>query len=245
MTTQGAVWYLKRSGLFEHLTPTQADRLERNALARSFERGNVIYAPEDSGESVFLVTHGRIKIKDITPDGKESIIAFIDEGELFGELALVDDEPRREYAEAACDARVLLFQRVDLKWLMQQRPDFALSVTKLVGLRRRRIENRLRNILFLPSAERLMRLLAELAQSHGERHERQCMITLPLSHQDFAGLIGVTRETVTGILGKLRADGLIQIRRRRVVIVDMDRLHAMCSAAMPVTPRSPAVRGRM
>jgi len=184
----------------------------------------MVYVPNEPGQSVLILARGRVKIKDITPDGKETILAFIDEGELFGELALLDDERRSEYAEAVVDSQVLALPRDELLWLMGQRPDVALSVTKLVGLRRRRIENRLRNVLFLSSRERLVRLLQELVESHGIRRGNHCELGLPLSHQELASLIGVTRETVTLILGDLQRDGLVQVRRRRITVLDCDRL---------------------
>src|SRR5438309_2348075 len=82
----------------------------------------------------------------LTPDGRETIFAFIEPGELFGELAVLDPAPRSEHAEAVEDSHALAIPREELLWLMARRPDVALSVTKLLGLRLRRIENRLKNL---------------------------------------------------------------------------------------------------
>ncbi len=218
------LWYLKRCSLFERLTPEEARRLESRALLRTFPRRALIYAPTEPGQSVLVLTSGRVKIKDLTPDGKETILAFIDEGEIFGELALLDGEPRQEYAEAVEECRVLLLPRDDLLALMTARPDVALSITRLVGLRRRRIENRLRNVLFLSSRERLVRLLLELMDTHGTRHGQQCTLRLRLSHQELASLTGLTRETVTLVLGQLQAAGLIVAQRRCITVTDTQRL---------------------
>lgn len=222
----GKLWYLKQCDLFERLSAEQAARLDRHAVLRTFKKRALVYAPLQPGQVVLILARGRIKIKDITPDGKETILAFIEEGELFGELALLDGEPRQDYAEAAEDCRVLLLPRDELLWLMSQRPDVALSVTKLIGLRRRRIENRLRNVLFLSSRERMVRLLLELVEAHGERRDGRGDIRLPLSHQELASLIGVTRETATTVLGQLQADKLIEVRRRRISITDWEHLLA-------------------
>jgi CRP-like cAMP-binding protein len=239
----GKLWFLKRCDLFERLTPAQAERLECHSRIRAFKRRSLIYLPDEPGQSVLVLARGRVKIKDVTADGKETILAFIDEGELFGELALLDHEPRCEYAEAVVDSQVLVIPRDDLLWLMGQRPDVALSVTKLVGLRRRRIENRLRNVLFLPSRERLVRLLLELVETPGVRRGNRCEIGLPLSHQELAGLIGVTRETVTVVLGQLQRDGLIQVRRRRITVLDCQRLASEAGGlAQPLPDSQPAER---
>ena len=119
---------------------------------------------------------------------------------------------------------MLVIPQADLRWLMEQRADLALSITKLVGLRRRRIETRLRNILFLSSRERMVHMLLELIDSYGDRVENVCALRLPLTHQDLASLIGVTRETVTVVLGQLQFDRLIKVQRRRITVLDCARL---------------------
>src|SRR5947209_13939396 len=101
------IWFLKRCGLFESLTPAQQQRIENRAVVRSFKPREIIYFPAEAGQSVLVLLRGRVKIKSVTPDGKETILAFIDEGELFGELAIVDDEPRNEFAEAVVPVQVL------------------------------------------------------------------------------------------------------------------------------------------
>src|SRR5215831_16184661 len=202
----GTLWYLKRCDLFEQLTPEQTERLERHARMRKFKRQALVYSPDEPGQSVLVLASGRVKINHLTPDGKETILAFIEDGEIFGELALLDGKPRGEYAEAVVDSQVLVIPREDLLWLMAQRPDVALHVTKLIGLRRRRIENRLRNVLFLSSRERMIHLLLELIESYGEQVGNGCKIGIALSHQELASLIGVTRETVTIVLGQLETE---------------------------------------
>src|SRR5215470_8022830 len=103
----GTLWYLKRCDLFEQLTPEQAERLERHARMRKFKR-QALDSPDEPGQSVLVLASGRVKINHLTPDGKETILAFIEEGEIFGELALVDAKPRGEYAEAVVDSQVLV-----------------------------------------------------------------------------------------------------------------------------------------
>jgi CRP-like cAMP-binding protein len=220
------IWFLKRCDLFKRLTPAEAERLEHRASMRTFKRGDIIYFPTEAGQSVLLLARGRVKIKDVTPDGKESIFAFIEEGELFGELALLDSQPRNEYAEAVLDSQVLVIPRDELLWLMGQKPDLAMRVTKLVGLRRRRIENRLRNIMFRPNRDRILLLLAELLDSHGQQVGEHWEIRLRLSHQELASLIGATRETVTVTLGQLQLERLIRIERRLIKVLDRKRLVA-------------------
>jgi len=239
---QNKLWYLKRCDLFERLTPEQARRLDCRAFLLTFKQRSLIYSSTEPGHSVMILASGRVKIKDITPEGKETILAFIEEGEIFGELALLDSQPRGEFAEAVEDSQVLVIPREELLWLMEQRPDVSLSVTKLVGFRRKRIEHRLRNVLFLSSRERMVHLLLELVESHGDRRGNTCEIRLPLSHQDLASLIGLTREMVTRVLGELRAEGLVEVRRRRIIVIDSKRLSASGDDASGLHPNGRPTR---
>jgi CRP-like cAMP-binding protein len=220
------IWYLKQCFLFERLTAAQKQRLEQRAVLRVFAKNQIIYFPTEAGQSVLLLARGRVKIKVLAADGRETILAFIDEGELFGELALLDTSPRNEFAEAASDATVIALAREDLLWLMAQHSELSLQITKLVGLRRRRIENRLRNILFRSTRERVAALLLELLDSHGEQQQQGWAVRLPLSHQELANLIGATRESVTLTLGRLQMEGLIRVRRKQLVVLDRERLAA-------------------
>jgi CRP/FNR family transcriptional regulator, cyclic AMP receptor protein len=220
------LWYLKRCDLFERLTPEQAEHLEGRAVMRRFGKGEIIYVPSDLARSVLVVASGRVKIKGVTPDGKEIIYAFIEPGELFGELALVDESPRDEFAEALEPSEILAIARDDLFALMAARPDISLGITKLLGLRRKRIETRLRNIMFRSNRQRVLGVLLELLDSYGEQLGPNWQIQLRLSHQELASLIGATRETVTIVLGQLQLEGLIRVKRRCITVLDRDRLIA-------------------
>jgi CRP-like cAMP-binding protein len=156
---------------------------------------------------------------------------------------VVDDAPRNEHAEAVQDSHVLAIPREDLLWLLARRPDVALSVTKLIGFRLRRIENRLKNILFRSNRERTVAVLLELLGSHGRLADGRWEVGLRLSHQELANLIGATRERVTHTLGRLQKEGLIEINRRRIVVLDRDRLAAEASGEEPRPARPAGDRG--
>jgi CRP/FNR family transcriptional regulator, cyclic AMP receptor protein len=225
------IWFIKRCPLFERLTPPESQRLEANSNLRSFAQREIIYFPGEAGQTVLVLARGRVKIKSVTPDGRESILAFIDEGELFGELAILDASPRGEFAEALEPSQVLAIPRDDIVWLMSRRPEVALHITKLFGLRLRRVENRLRNILFRSNRERVVALLLELLDTHGQKETDGWEIRLRLSHQDLANLIGATRETVTVTLGQMQREGLIEIRRQKIRILKRARMMTEAAAA--------------
>jgi CRP/FNR family transcriptional regulator, cyclic AMP receptor protein len=227
------IWYLKQIDWLSQLTAEEAERLESRAVMRRFKKGEIVYFPQESGETVLLLAAGRVKLKSVTPDGKEAILAFIEEGELFGELALLDGLPRGEFAETVLDSQIIAIPASALQAVMHDRPDVAVGITRLVGLRRRRIQNRLQNILFRSNRERLTHLLLELVETHGVRDDAHWQIGIRLSHQDLASLIGATRESVTLILGQLQLEKLIRVRRRQLTVLDRNRLSSQANGTAP------------
>jgi len=238
------IWYIKHCGLFEQLSSDQLARLERSARVRQFPKNTPIYLPSDAGDGVLLLAEGRVKLCSFTPDGKQAILAFIEPGELFGELALVEDSDRDEHAETMAESTVVLLPRDVISELMAQSPELALGITKLIGLRRRRIERRLKTLLFRSNRERLIHLLLDLAGQYGRATPEGVLLAIRLSHQDLAAIIGATRETVTTLLGELQLERLLKVARQRLVIRDLARLAKCVEASPPGLPRELALGPR-
>ncbi len=217
-------WHLSKCDLFSQLVPDELRRIEAVSRIKKVRRGDTIYLPADAADGVLLVVSGRIKICHVTNDGKQSILVFIEPGEIFGELALIDPTIRQEYSEAVEATQLVLIPREELQRAMRMYPDLTMGITKLIGMRRRRVERRLRNLLFHSNRERLVHLLLELVEQYGRRVDDGFELSIKLSHQEMANIIGSTRETVTVVLGELQKENLIQIARRRVKILNLDKL---------------------
>jgi CRP-like cAMP-binding protein len=228
------VWRLTCCTLFERLSPLELSRLEARSFARTFPRKSPIYSPADDASSVLLLTRGRAKLCSLNSDGKQAILAFIEPGELFGELAVLGLRSREERAEAVETSTVLAIPGEEIEALMERHPDVSLGITKLIGLRRRRIERRLRHLLFHSTRDRLTHLLLELAEQYGVRTAAGVALKVKMSHQDLADVIGASRESVTLRLGELQAEGWLSIAKRTITIRDLDRLAASVETATPI-----------
>ncbi|NOX56426.1 MAG: Crp/Fnr family transcriptional regulator [Planctomycetes bacterium] len=235
---QEKFWYLKRCDLFERLDAEEIEALESRCLMRTFARKSLIYLPSDQSDSVLLLASGRVKLYHITHDGKEAVLALIEPGELFGELALVEPGQREEFAEAMIPSRVVLIPGEAVRELMEKHPEVSLEVTRLMGLRRRRTERRLKSLLFRSNRERLIHLLLELAEKYGRATSDGLLIDIKLSHQELASIIGSTRETVTVVLGELQAEGYLLIQRRQVILRNLEGLAASLGVSPPRVGRS-------
>ena len=218
------IWFLKNCDLLQKMSPDQLDLLEKHCQRRKFVAGSPIYLPSENADSIYLVGSGLVKICHLTADGKISTLAYVKPGEVFGELALFDTCDRGEYVESVEVSVLIRIPKQRIQELMNRDLDVALAVTKLVGLRRQRIERRLRTLLFTSNQHRLNHLLLDLAEQFGEAIDGGIRLGLKLSHQEIANLIGTTRETVTILMGKLKTEGLISGQRQTVILNDISRL---------------------
>ncbi len=219
------LWHLKNCDLFNRLSEERLSRLESRCRARSFARGTPIYLPVDLADGVLLLASGRAKICNFTAEGKQAILSLIEPGELFGELAIFDGQgDREEYAEAIEASTVVLIPAGEIQQLMEEIPQVAIGITKIIGMRRQRIERRLKYLLFRSNRERLVHLLLELAEQYGKPSAAGVELGIKLSHQDLANIIGSTRETVTVVLGELASEGLVELGRRRILLKEPQRL---------------------
>lgn len=217
-------WYLKRCDLFSRLNDSGVARLEQVSHVKTFERRSLVYLPSDESDSVLLLISGRVRIYHLTGEGKEALLAFIDPGELFGELTLVGQRQREEFAETMEKSRILKIPRQDVLALMQEQPDMALRLTQLMGLRRQVFERRLKSLMFQSNRERLIHLLLELAKRYGVPHAEGLALSVKLSHQEMANLIGSTRESVTVSLSELQREKLVRVHRRQLILHNLEAL---------------------
>lgn len=219
-------WHLKGCGLFDQLPIEEIALLESRSRVQTFPRKGMVYLPSDRSDAVLLVISGRIRLYSVTPDGKESVLTLIDPGELFGELVLFGQTRREEFAEAMESSVVVMIPGEEIRRLMEVRPSLTIKLSRLMGLRRLWVERRLRSLLFRSNRDRLISLLLELAVKYGAPRSTGLWLSIRLSHQEMASMIGSTRESVTLLLGELQYERLLEVRRRQIFLTDLKRLAA-------------------
>jgi CRP-like cAMP-binding protein len=218
------LWYLEKLGLLDNLADEQ--RRAFVAMTRVFEanRGTCIYLPGDRSDRVYLVKSGVIKIARQTSDHREIVLAYLRAGDIFGERALVDDTPRDHFAEATEDAALYEIAREGLLRLMTDTPQVGLQITKLIGLRLRRLEARVEELLGKSAQARLAQTLLQLAEEHGVDDADGVLIPMRLSQSELGRLVGLRRETVNTILQAWRQRGLVDAARRTIRLRHPDAL---------------------
>lgn len=221
--------------VFQPLSVERRAALQRCSRRRALPARHSVYVRSESTEYVYLLHSGLVRVCHLTGEGKRSILALVQPGELFGELNLFEpvDQPERERVETAEPSEVLLIPRRELRQLMFESTEVAIALSRFMGLRRYRVEQRLRNLLFLSHRERLVHLLLDLAEQFGRHSADGLQLSVNLSHQDLADFVGSTRETVTTILGQLKSDGLVNVGRRRIVLREPDVLADSVNRRVP------------
>lgn len=221
------LWYLKRFNIFEEFEPEEMEALVPITHMGRVPAGEPFYLPDDPSDKVYLLKEGRVKISKVSEEGKEVTLAILEQGEIFGELALVDEGPRGTVAEALDDTFICAIGRGDFQRLLEKKPDLALKVTKLIGIRLKAIEAKVEDLVFRDVSSRLAKLLLELVSMYGTRIRGGSRIDVKLTHQEIANLIGSTRETTTATLNELRRRGLIESDKRRLIVVDKPGLESL------------------
>lgn len=218
--------YLSEVDIFRDLSPEEVEALGRRAPMRTVPVGTVIYAPDDAGEILFILKVGRVRLYRLSPDGKAFTMAIVEAGAIFGEMAMLGQEMRDSYAEALAPCVLCLMSRADVQELLLGDPRIALRITETLGRRLLEAEQRLADFALKALPQRLATLLASLAVGQPPRLFRPGQREVRLTHEQLADLVGTHRETATKVLNELREAGLVELRRGRVLVLDVAALRA-------------------
>lgn len=215
--------------------PAQASvlrELERSGLRvveRGYRTGDEVYTPGDAADSLFFLLSGVVRTYRIYGDSKEATTALLKDAGVFGILDLREEGGyHEEFAEAVIEARVVSVRKAALAWLVRRKPEVALSLFSAFSERVRQTDELLGSLLQREVAGRLAALLLSLGDRFGEEGEGDvtgtATIGLRLTHQQLASMIASTREAVSKAMTDLRREGLIEVRGRRIVLVDLPGL---------------------
>ncbi len=212
---------LRKVPLFSQLAPSDLERVSEISRERAYPRNSVILFEDDPGDALYVVAQGQVKVVLIGEDGREVILSVMGEGEFFGEMALVDDEPRSAHVIAMEDSTLLVLRREDFQGILKQTPGIALALLRELSRRLRRVDEKVGSLVLLDVNGRVAQLLLELADEAGSER-----ITRRLTHHTIAQMIGSSRETVSRTMRDLVEKGYIEVSRREIVIRDRTALEA-------------------
>ena len=227
MAAHSKLWYLQRFRLLDAMTEPQKRMVEKMTRMLEIKRGQRVYMPGDPSDQIFLLKVGVVKISTIGSDQQETILALLYPGDIFGELAIVEDSPRDHIATAHEDIVLCALGRDLLLKMAQETPALGYHITKIMGLRLRRFRTRVEELLCKSAHARIAHTLLDLAADYGIPDEQGILVPLRLNKADLGNLVGLARETVNIVLQDFKQRGLVEAGRRNIRINDPARLRAV------------------
>lgn len=214
--------YLRETDIFAPLSSAERTWLLETTTMVTCERGRVLYRPDDMGDVVFILKRGKVDLYRLTADGRKLVTATFSAHTIFGEMGLIGQRMYGCYAEAAEACLICVLSRSDMQSLIRRNPEVGLLLLADVERRVQEREAELEALAFHALSARLAALLLREADASG--------MVAGLSHQDLAERLGTYRETVSQLLGRFRDDGLVSMERKRIHLLDTERLRAYARA---------------
>jgi CRP/FNR family cyclic AMP-dependent transcriptional regulator len=207
--------FLATVPLFKGLDAVELARFGELLREKSYPKGSVILFEDDPGDALFVVRAGRVKVVLVAEDGREVILGLLGVGEHFGELSLIDDQPRSAHVIAMEESTLLVLRRDDFRRRVEQSPSVAWSLLTELSRRLRRADGKIGSLVLLDVPGRIARMLLDAADEGKSE-----LIEKPLTHQTIAHLIGASRETVSRAMREFQDSGWITTDRRRIRLAD-------------------------
>jgi CRP-like cAMP-binding protein len=226
MTAQTAD-FLASVPMFSGLQRDELLKFAELTRERTYPKGSVILFQGDPGDSLYVLRQGRAKVVLIGEDGREVILGVLEPGAHFGELSLIDDQPRSAHVIAMEDSQLLILRREDFRRRVEANPTVAWALLTELSRRLRRADQKIGGLVLLDVPGRISRLLLDLSAEAGTP-----TIEKPLTHQTIAQMIGASRETVSRAMKEFQEEGLIRVERRRIAVANRDALEKRAQIRM-------------
>ena len=209
--------------IFSELSRNELLRIKSIGSVRRFSKQEIIFDEDTCGGKFYIVLAGSVKI--FTSSGaKKKTLAYLEKGEFFGEMALLDAEPRSASSEAMEDSELFVIKKNDFKQLLVRQPNISFHILKTLSSRLRTADKEIEGLTFGNVIGRIAATLCDLAARYGENVAGGCRIKMTLSHKDIAELAGTGREMVSRVLNRFKRLNCISYANRHVIITDEQKL---------------------
>ena len=216
---------LREAPLFRELDDEAAVALRASLTETRLRRGEVLFREGDSGDKLFIVTEGKVKLGKSSSDGRENLLAILGPGQMFGELSLFDRGPRSATVTAVTDCVMQSLSHDEMLEWLTGRPAVARGLLAQLGSRLRKANDVVAYLVFSDVPGRVAKALLDLASRFGRTADDGVHVHHDLTQEELAQLVGASRETVNKALADFASRGWLRLEPRSVVILDAERLH--------------------
>ncbi len=214
---------LKNILIFQSLSEEALQEAASHFKVKTFGKNEIIFHEEDTGHYMYFIKKGRLKVSRLLPNGKEMILAFHEEGEYFGEMALIDGKTSPATVTSATSTTIYVLDKTSFHALLSQDTINREILINLCG-RCRDAWAQIEVLTFHNASARVCTALHQLAEKRGIPCPKGIEIPVKITHKELSDMVGVSRETVTRVLSSLQADSIIEIESRKIIIPDADLL---------------------
>jgi CRP-like cAMP-binding protein len=208
---------LRRIHLFADLTDRESDTILDLMREKTIARGTAVFHQNDSGGGLYLILSGSVKISRTGRDGREVTVAVLHEGNFFGEMSLLDGQPRSASATAAQGARLLVLDREHFQRYVLNQSGIMAKLLRELSKRLRAADQTIENLALGSVHDRLVCLIGHLGR-RATTGDGAGVIERAPTHQELAEMVGSSRETVTRALAALEREGLIEVKKKRITL---------------------------
>ena len=209
---------LRKVSIFADLPDEIVRDLAGRMRPRTADAGSVIVSAEEPGDSLFVMASGKVKVVLYGETGREIILSILRVGEFFGEMSLLDRQPRSANVVAIEKSELLTLDREAFQTHINQHPSTAMAILAEMSRRLRRADEVIGNLALLDVYARVAGAIRELAQKQGEPAEGGLLIRERPTQQEIAGLIGTSRETVSRALNDFTRRGLLEMNGKQILV---------------------------
>jgi CRP/FNR family cyclic AMP-dependent transcriptional regulator len=209
--------------ILEPLTSEEVKELSRRVPDTHFQRGQILYTPQETSEVLLMLKKGRVRIYRVSPDGREFTLTVVGAGTVFGEMPLTAQRLENAYAEAM-EPVVCKMRRPDFERLVMDKPQVGLKVMSVLSERLLLAEDRMEDIALKEVPTRLASFILQLIESEGVVTREGYKVPAQYTHRQVATMIGSKRETVTKAFTLLQQAGTVELKRRRIHVKNVETL---------------------
>lgn len=209
---------LAKVSIFNGLDGDALEKLGTKLKVMTYAKDGVIVSQDDPGDSMFIIKKGRVKVGLYGDSGREVILSILREGDFFGEMSLLDGQPRSANVIANVKSEMLVLSRNDFVDHLKEQPGTALNILAEMSLRLRQADEVIGNLALLDVYGRVARVLINLARSDGESTDEGVVIKERPTQQDLASMIGTSRETVSRVLSEFQRRGFLSMQGKKILL---------------------------
>lgn len=214
-----------KSSIFSILEEPQLKEITDKITQKTYKKGEMIFFEGDKSEKLYVINSGKVKIFKYTKEGKEQILYIISTGDFLGDLSLLKKEDFKFNAEALEDVNMCQLTKEDFDEAVRENPEIALKILEVLYERISKLENLVQSLSTKDIESRISRLLLSFIKDFGVPEDDIVKLELPLSREDMANYIGVTRETISRKLNSMQDEGIIDlIGNKTIILKDLEYL---------------------